>query len=796
MRFIVSLAGGPSSAADEVASSTWERALRDGLTAAGSAIDATLEVRCLVGGTVHGRAAADRLRAAIQETDEQVALVAIGMAGVFAYEMLARERPVVARLRALVTIAVPFDEPEVRLRLATSHPGTQFPSGLSTWVDLRWSVGDRRGEAGTAEHDPTRSRRVRKVELPSTPGRVSMAGSPSHQEALRALGTVAVGIELRRIVEARGVTAWPAPSDPSGGTVRDSSPLPFDIRPSVLGQGDRTNGGAAPAAPPQSDEAVGAHGGSREPPPQAQAPAAGGGPLEGSGGAEAPAATRTVERVASADFPPIVAPGSEHYLLYAIGRKAIFGTSSGLEITVPVATREVTIKVVVYAPAFTVWNDAGEEQSWAELTVDVTEDGGATAKGQLLLRANQVTRRTSTSIHVRFYHGTLPAGQLELATVVDPKYVGAGASVRLSLDGTREPDYVFVITDAARKVRGKGPFDIRVSRDHRYIEKGLGQLEVNVASWELAQSILKQFKQVSLIQDVDERIERAEDVGLALWDELPADFKRLYWDELHDQPDLSIAIYSQEPYIPWELVKPRTEDRTRVAPFLGISYSMARWKQARPFPDPFVVDAFTVIAPDYVPPSLPDAKLEANDLVEKFGATLVPGTSKAVRTLLRSNKTRIVHFAGHGRYDPSAADASAIKLVDGSLVPNALQRATLGLDAHPLVFLNACEVGQQGWSLTQIGGWADAFCDAGFSAFVGPYWAVVDKVSRKAANLFYDELVRGSTVGEAIRAIRNRFYEDEEYRGHPSWLAYTLHCQPNVHIDLRPATRHPAPAPT
>jgi CHAT domain-containing protein len=125
-----------------------------------------------------------------------------------------------------------------------------------------------------------------------------------------------------------------------------------------------------------------------------------------------------------------------------------------------------------------------------------------------------------------------------------------------------------------------------------------------------------------------------------------------------------------------------------------------------------------------------------------------------------------------------------IKLVDGNLTPGDLTLATLGKAAHPLVFLNACEVGDKGWTLTQIGGWAEAFTDRAFSGFVGPYWAVNDRVARKAASQFYGSLTAGMTIGEAIREVRRRFYSDDEDRGHPSWLAYTLHCQPTIHVRM------------
>jgi CHAT domain-containing protein len=96
-------------------------------------------------------------------------------------------------------------------------------------------------------------------------------------------------------------------------------------------------------------------------------------------------------------------------------------------------------------------------------------------------------------------------------------------------------------------------------------------------------------------------------------------------------------------------------------------------------------------------------------------------------------------------------------------------------------------VGEQGWALTKIGGWAEAFTDIGFSGFIGPYWAVNDRIARKSSLLFYRSLSAGLSVGEAVRQIRRQFYDDADDAGHPSWLAYTLHCQPNIHIQMPPS---------
>jgi hypothetical protein len=278
-------------------------------------------------------------------------------------------------------------------------------------------------------------------------------------------------------------------------------------------------------------------------------------------------------------------------------------------------------------------------------------------------------------------------------------------------------------------------------------------------------------------------------LGIQLWDDLPEAFRRFYWDELHGREGASIAVYSQEPYLPWELIKPQREPGGEEDGFLGAVFNMARWKQAVRFPDPLTVSRFSVIAPKYGPDSgsrpLPGAQAEADELVKAFGADALGGDRATVRRLLESTEgVQLIHFAGHGDFNRESADIASIRLSDAALVPGDLTQAKLGRASRPFVFLNACEVGEQGWALTRIGGWAEAFTAVGFSGFIGPYWAVNDRVARKAAMLFYRSLSAGLSVAEAVRHIRLKFYTDEEDPGHPSWLAYTLHCQPNIRIQM------------
>jgi hypothetical protein len=355
---------------------------------------------------------------------------------------------------------------------------------------------------------------------------------------------------------------------------------------------------------------------------------------------------------------------------------------------------------------------------------------------------------------------------------------GVGA-IAISFAAAPPPDLVLRVREA-----GAGRYELTVDRDGgtgaRFYDRPLGAFPVTDRAATYTEGVLETLRDARrLLPEV--RVPRVEGVGRALWRNLPEDFRDFYWAEMHGR-ELSIAIYSDEPYVPWELIVPEAPDGA-AAPMLGVAFSVARWKRARFFPDPLRVAGFAVVVPAYATP-LPYAEEEAGELQRRFGARRVPGEYAAVVELLRSRGLQAIHFAGHGRFDPGAADASELLLADAPLRPTDVAGATIGQAERPLVFVNACEVGQQEWALTQIGGWAEAFCAAGCTAFVGPYWPVEDRVAARAARVFYEALREGETVGRAMQAVRRRFHTDAEFPAHPTWLAYTLHCQPNVTVQF------------
>lgn len=507
-------------------------------------------------------------------------------------------------------------------------------------------------------------------------------------------------------------------------------------------------------------------------------------------GEQARGATRAVERVASANFPPVVEPESENLLTYTIGKRALSASVAALQFDVPAGAQEATLIVSVQTSDFVVLDPGtGATRNWHRVTLNLENDQ-AEIDGEFLLRARPTTTRLDATIYLRFSHNGAPVGRIPLETVIAPQAAGtrsrrrpeATAAVRVSMGAAPGPDVVIHVTE-----HGDDRFQISVDRAGKVYAKPMGDFPTRAGAWKYAQSILEEFRMARALPP-DQRPGLIDSLGLNLWWQLPEAFRDFYWEEMHGQ-DLSIVINSQEPYIPWELIKPQRErGGSETADMLGTAFAIGRWKDGRTLPDPLVVSDFVVIAPTYTQNPLQYTGDEAAELARQFGARRVDGTYAAVAALLRSNGVQTIHFAGHGRFDPSEPTRSEIALADLSLKPTHVSGATIGGTDRPLVFLNACEVGKEGWSLTQIGGWAEAFCDVGFSAFVGPYWAVNDLVAKKVSLLFYGALRAGQTVGHAIQAIRRRFWTDDEYRFHPTWLAYSLHCQPNVTVEMNKAT--------
>ena len=204
------------------------------------------------------------------------------------------------------------------------------------------------------------------------------------------------------------------------------------------------------------------------------------------------------------------------------------------------------------------------------------------------------------------------------------------------------------------------------------------------------------------------------------------------------------------------------------------------------------IQAIAVLAPHYnLLPELVGAKHEQAYLAELIKQHQLKDVSPAhatwqlVMDVLEGGSFDWLHAAAHGNYvvelpDPGSGSAlwleqdrplSADELV-GPKIQSHFRRS------RPVFFLNACQLGRQGWALTRIDGWANRLVSSGAGLFVGPFWEVDDHSALEFSKAFYGALFDGKTVAEAVHDARKH----SKAPGDPTWAAYSVYAHPNARL--------------
>jgi len=284
-------------------------------------------------------------------------------------------------------------------------------------------------------------------------------------------------------------------------------------------------------------------------------------------------------------------------------------------------------------------------------------------------------------------------------------------------------------------------------------------------------------------------VTKLNDLGKQLWSFLPQPFRteyfRLYQRNVAPR---SILIHSDEMLFPWELVVPNdTLNGSFVElPPLGITHVLGRWKpglRTKPSPQKMRVRKFVVINPSYPQPdSLPWTQAEVAALTKLFPLLEAyrPSTAARIRQdLLQRTDVRILHFSGHGTFNPANADLSELLLEDSGLDAMAISRTRLGTEGSPIVYLNACSVGAAGVTVGRAGGFAAACLDGGFSGVIAPYWPINDHRAAKFSVALYQKMKAGRSIGEALRELR------DDNRNDPTFLAFAYFGDPWTRADFK-----------
>lgn len=262
----------------------------------------------------------------------------------------------------------------------------------------------------------------------------------------------------------------------------------------------------------------------------------------------------------------------------------------------------------------------------------------------------------------------------------------------------------------------------------------------------------------------------------------------------------TMALISDEPWIPWEIVKPYDGDGPGSdGGFLGSRFQLTRWLAgARPPSAGITADRLLVI--EAGSPAGPrdlrplrravDEVRFLEQLAERHGVEpkgLAGARHPDVLTCLRDLDFGWIHFVGYGEHVTEDPADSGLRLAEGrALRPRHLRHDVQRRlrQNRPLVFLNACQAGREGQTWARPAGWARKLVlEAGCGALVAPLWPVADDLAHTFSKTFYQALERGETFGEARRTAQLALPEDSLER-----LAYALWADPHGRLLLGDAS--------
>jgi len=144
----------------------------------------------------------------------------------------------------------------------------------------------------------------------------------------------------------------------------------------------------------------------------------------------------------------------------------------------------------------------------------------------------------------------------------------------------------------------------------------------------------------------------------------------------------------------------------------------------------------------------------------------------------------IIHYAGHADYDKDNPANSGWLLADGKVTSDEIKNMTGKKPMPALVFANSCQSGMTDeWKIDStysqdIFGLANAFLVSGVQHYIGTFWDILDEPGQEFAASFYQEMLNGVSVGEAVR--RARLHLVDKYGEETIvWASYMIYGDPS-----------------
>lgn len=189
-------------------------------------------------------------------------------------------------------------------------------------------------------------------------------------------------------------------------------------------------------------------------------------------------------------------------------------------------------------------------------------------------------------------------------------------------------------------------------------------------------------------------------------------------------------------------------------------------------------------------PSVPgEIQRIRDELTRSFDDTVEvdvpPATRQSLYDAIRSGNYHVIHFAGHGEYDPDEPARSSLVLDDGVLRAGTIES---NLQGNPVVFLNGCKTTASARSgrnsVAPAEGLSAAFIYGGALGCIGNAWPVHDGVAAEFAVSFYKHLIAGDTLGKAMLRARGEMFG--HHRTRLTWAGFVLFGNPLFRMNWNP----------
>ena len=425
----------------------------------------------------------------------------------------------------------------------------------------------------------------------------------------------------------------------------------------------------------------------------------------------------------------------------------------------------------------------------ATKTLTMSRDDDSSEKLPFKVRVRpDVADPEGAVLTARFTYNHRPCGRVDRTVALGDAAPAAAAAVsetaHLAIDAAAQPaDLTIDVTEAAEN-DGRH-FEVKLSTtliDGYSMENVPWNFGDHTA--EYVTGLMNEFTRKGIPNSA--RLNALRGAGRELFDKAPDAFKELFWRLIDaGTPPKTIFVCSEEPNIPWELMRPvrqREEGPPERREPLGVEFAVGRWvdpdhkapKQQRPIEDSYV------FAPVYASP-LAKAEEEAEWVCGHFnGQAVSPADRDHLDTMLAQKPVGLVHFVAHGK---SEGSMQSIRLADGTdFTSTELGGNDTIQDAFyaksPLIFLNACEVGRTTPTLVGAGGFAAAFITAGARGVVAPLWSVRDTIAHDVAVDFYTAALATPErpFADILKDIRAKAYAADG--GEDTYAAYCFYGDP------------------